>query len=149
MMVRYAVANTPYVSVQNSNSSSIAMVNCLLNLAAKSKSTDVLTMNLSIIAAFVYGILAIAGGIIGYIQARSKVSLFSGSISGLLLIIGAYLQLQGQTSGLILAVFVTAVLVVVFAFRLAKTRKFIPAGLMTILGMLALAVMVNQIVSVR
>jgi uncharacterized membrane protein (UPF0136 family) len=44
---------------------------------------------------------------------------------------------------------VTAVLVVVFAFRLAKTRKFIPAGLMTILGMLALAVMVNQIVSVR
>jgi uncharacterized membrane protein (UPF0136 family) len=106
-------------------------------------------MNLSIIAAFVYGILAIAGGIIGYIQARSKVSLFSGSISGLLLIIAAYLQLQGQTSGLILALFVTAVLVVVFAFRIAKTRKFIPAGLMTILGILALVVMVNQFVSLR
>ncbi|MBD2518103.1 hypothetical protein H6G93_24615 [Nostoc sp. FACHB-973] len=106
-------------------------------------------MNLSIIAAFAYGILAIAGGIIGYIQARSQVSLLSGSISGLLLIIAAYLQLQGQTQGLILAVFVTAVLVVFFALRLAKTRKFMPAGLMTILGMLALAVMLNEIVTIR
>lgn len=125
------------------------MVNCLLTLAVKSKSTDVLTMNLSIIAAFAYGILAIAGGIIGYIQARSRVSLFSGSISGLLLILAAYFQLQGQTWGLILAVLVTGVLVVVFAFRLAKTRKFMPAGLMTILGVLALAVMLNQMVALR
>ncbi|MEH1872022.1 MAG: TMEM14 family protein [Nostoc sp.] len=93
-----------------------------------------------------YGILAIAGGIIGYIQARSKVSLLSGSISGLLLILAAYFQLQGQSWGSILAVIVTAVLVVVFAVRLAKTRKFMPAGLMTILGMLALAVMVSQMV---
>jgi uncharacterized membrane protein (UPF0136 family) len=125
------------------------MVNCLLTLAVKSKSTDVLTMNLSIIAAFAYGILAIAGGIIGYIQARSKVSLLSGSISGFLLILAAYFQLQGQTWGSILAVLVTAVLVVVFAVRLAKTRKFMPAGLMTILGMVALAVMVNQIVALK
>ncbi|MFN6464770.1 MAG: TMEM14 family protein [Nostoc sp. DedVER02] len=106
-------------------------------------------MNLSIIAAFAYGILAIAGGIIGYIQARSKVSLVSGSISGLLLILAAYFQLQGQTWGLILAALVTAVLVVVFAVRLAKTRKFMPAGLMTILGMLALAVMVSQIAALK
>ncbi|MCC5650989.1 hypothetical protein LC609_14320 [Nostoc sp. XA013] len=103
-------------------------------------------MNLSIIAAFAYGILAIAGGIIGYIQAKSKVSLISGSISGLLLILAAYFQLQGQTWGAILAVLVTAVLVVVFAVRLAKTRKFMPAGLMTILGILALGVMVSQMV---
>ncbi|MEH2196195.1 MAG: TMEM14 family protein [Nostoc sp.] len=106
-------------------------------------------MNLSIIAAFAYGILAIAGGVIGYIQARSKISLLSGSISGLLLILAAYFQLQGQTWGSILAVLVTAVLVVVFAVRLAKTRKFMPAGLMTILGMVALAVMVSQIAALR
>ncbi|AVH73915.1 TMEM14 family protein [Nostoc sp. 'Lobaria pulmonaria (5183) cyanobiont'] len=106
-------------------------------------------MNLGIVAAFAYGILAIVGGIMGYIQATSSVSLLSGSISGLLLILAAYFQLQGQTWGAILAVLVTAVLVVVFAFRLVKTRKFMPAGLMTILGLLALAVMVNQIVALR
>ena len=96
-------------------------------------------MNLGIVAAFAYGILAIAGGVIGYIQATSRVSLLSGSISGLLLILAAYFQLQGQTWGSILAVLVTAVLVVFFAFRMVKTRKFMPAGLMTILGILALA----------
>jgi uncharacterized membrane protein (UPF0136 family) len=106
-------------------------------------------MNLGVIAAFTYGILALIGGIIGYIQANSQVSLLSGITSGLLLIFAAYLQLQGQTWALILAAFVTAVLVVVFAFRLAKTRKFIPAGLMTILGMSALVVMVNQLVTSR
>ncbi|NDJ25414.1 hypothetical protein GS682_28005 [Nostoc sp. B(2019)] len=106
-------------------------------------------MNLGMIATLAYGILAIAGGIIGYIQANSQVSLISGSISGLLLLFAAYFQLQGQTWALILAVLVTSVLVVVFAFRLIKTRKFMPAGLMTILGMLTLAVMVNQIVVLR
>lgn len=106
-------------------------------------------MNSSIIAAIAYGILAIAGGIIGYRQANSQVSLLSGTVSGLLLIAAAYFQLQGQTWALVLATFVTAILVVFFAYRLAKTRKFMPGGLMTILGMLALAVMVNQLVASR
>ncbi|WGV23680.1 TMEM14 family protein [Halotia branconii] len=104
-------------------------------------------MNLSIVAALAYGILALIGGIIGYIQAHSQVSLLSGTISGLLLIFAAYFQFQGQNWALILAVGVTVVLVAFFAFRLAKTRKFMPAGLMIILGTLALAVMVNQLVS--
>ncbi|MBH8551571.1 hypothetical protein I8751_04105 [Nostocaceae cyanobacterium CENA357] len=106
-------------------------------------------MNSSIIAALAYGILAIIGGVIGYRQANSQVSLISGSISGLLLIVAAYFQFQGQTWASILAVGVTAVLVAFFAFRLAKTRKFMPAGLMILLGTLALAVMVNQFVSFR
>ncbi|MGH1393610.1 MAG: TMEM14 family protein [Trichormus sp.] len=105
-------------------------------------------MNLSIIAAIAYGMLAIIGGIIGYFQANSQVSLLSGIFTGLLLIIAAYLQLQGQTWGLMLATCITAVLVLLFAFRLAKTRKFMPAGFMTIVGMLALTVMVKQFFSV-
>lgn len=102
-------------------------------------------MNLSVIAAIAYGMLAIIGGIIGYLQARSQVSLVSGVASGVVLLVAAYLQLQGQFWAVILATCVTAALVVFFALRLAKTRKFMPAGLMTILGMAALAVMVNQL----
>ncbi|WP_342663859.1 TMEM14 family protein [Cylindrospermum stagnale] len=93
--------------------------------------------------------IVLISGIIGYIKATSKVSLLSGSISGLLLIFAAYLQFQGQTWALILAGFVTAVLVVFFTLRLAKTRKFMPGGLMIVLVMLALAAMVNQIVVSR
>ena len=103
-------------------------------------------MNPGIIAAIAYGILAIVGGVIGYVQAQSKVSLISGSISGLLLIISGVSQLQGQAWGLILATAVTALLVIVFAVLLAKTRKFMPAGLMSLLGLAALAVIVNQLV---
>lgn len=103
-------------------------------------------MNLSIIAAIAYGVLTVIGGIIGYLQAHSQVSLLSGIISGLLLFAAAYLQLQGNAWGLFLAIGVTAALVIFFALRLARTRKFMPAGLMTILGMLSLAVLVNQLV---
>lgn len=98
-----------------------------------------------IIAAIAYGIIAIAGGIIGYVQAGSKASLISGSISGLLLIFASVMQLQGQAWGLTLAAIITAILIIVFAIRLAKTRKFMPAGLMAILGLLALVVIANQI----
>jgi uncharacterized membrane protein (UPF0136 family) len=97
-------------------------------------------MNFSIVAVFAYGILAIVGGIIGYMQANSKVSLISGTISGLLLVIAGFYQLQGQGWATILAAVVTAVLVVVFAVRFAKTRKFMPAGLMVILGIVTLVV---------
>lgn len=102
-------------------------------------------MNIGIIAAIAYGILAIAGGIIGYIRASSKASLISGIVSGLLLLFGAAMRSQGQDWGIILAIVVTVVLVIVFAMRLAKTRKFMPAGLMTVLGVVALVVMLKEV----
>lgn len=103
-------------------------------------------MSLSIIAALAYGILAVVGGIVGYVQAQSKASLISGSISGVLLILAGILQLQGQSSGLILATVITAVLVIVFGIRLTKTRKFMPAGLMSVLGLVALGLMVSALI---
>ena len=106
-------------------------------------------MNLGIVAAIAYGILAVIGGIIGYIQARSKVSLISGCLSGLLLLIAAGLQLQGYTWGLPLAAIVTTLLVIVFAGRLAKTRKFMPAGLMIILGLVTLIILINTLLQSR
>ena len=100
---------------------------------------------IGIITAIAYGILALVGGIIGYVQAQSKASLISGIISGLLLIIGGVMQLQGQQGGLVLATVITAVLVIVFAIRLIKTRKFMPAGLMSLLGVVSLGLMVSQL----
>lgn len=104
-------------------------------------------MTLGIIAAIAYGVLAIVGGIMGYVKAQSNISLISGSISGLLLIFGGVMQLQGQAWGLILVTIVTAILVITFGVRLAKTRKFMPAGLMSVLGLATLVVMLNQLVA--
>jgi len=90
------------------------------------------------LAVVLYGILAIAGGIIGYKTAQSKVSLTSGSISGILLLIGGIASFLGQTWGLILGTIITAILIIVFLARLWKTKKFMPAGLMIIGGVVVL-----------
>ncbi len=101
---------------------------------------------IGIITAIAYGILALVGGIIGYVQAQSKASLISGVASGLLLILAGVMQLLGQQAGLILATVITSVLVIVFAIRLIKTRKFMPAGLMSLLGIVSLGLMVSELI---
>ncbi|MBW4520552.1 MAG: hypothetical protein KME16_12725 [Scytolyngbya sp. HA4215-MV1] len=104
-------------------------------------------MTLGVIVAIAYGILAIVGGIIGYMQAQSKVSLFAGCGCGILLVGSAILQMQGQPWGLAVASGVTVVLLLAFVMRWLKTRKFMPAGLMLLLGIPALGVMVSQLLS--
>lgn len=95
------------------------------------------------IAAIVYGILAIVGGIIGYRQAGSNASLTMGIVSGLLLVASGILQAQGNAIGTWLGILVTGALIVVFGIRLSKTRKFMPAGLMLIAGAIVLVLLVR------
>lgn len=95
-------------------------------------------MNTAILATASYGIIAILGGISGYIKAKSKVSLISGIVSGIALIVAAFVQLQSLPLGSTIAQVITLMLVVVFAIRLIKTHKFMPAGLMLILGIITL-----------
>ncbi|MEM7062875.1 MAG: TMEM14 family protein [Cyanobacteria bacterium P01_B01_bin.77] len=101
-------------------------------------------MSLGLIIALIYGILAIVGGIVGYLKSGSKPSLISGIVSGLLLVIGALRAVQGSLSGLWVVKIVTLALIIVFVVRLVKTKKFMPAGLMfmggvaTLMGIFAL-----------
>lgn len=95
-------------------------------------------MNTATIATVSYGIISILGGISGYIKAKSKISLISGVISGVALIIAAFVQLQQFSFGSTMAQVITLLLIAVFAVRLIKTRKFMPAGLMLILGIITL-----------
>lgn len=98
------------------------------------------------IVAIAYGVLALVGGIIGYTQAGSKMSLGSGILSGLLLILGGILIPTVGQSGLILATVVTGILIVVFVGRWVKTRTFMPAGVMVLAGVATLAVLLNAFI---
>ena len=95
-------------------------------------------MGIGAVVAIAYGILAAVGGIIGYRQAGSKPSLVSGLISGTLLIIGGVLNAIGQTGGYWLSLIVTILLIIVFAIRLVKTKKVMPAGVMLGAGVVTL-----------
>ncbi len=100
-------------------------------------------MNIATIATLIYGILLVIGGIMGYVTAKSKPSLISGVISGLLLLVTTFLQFQQIALGFILARIITVLLAVVFTIGLWKTRKFMPAGLMLVLSVVILVILLQ------
>lgn len=102
-------------------------------------------MNLSGVIAIAYGILVLAGGTLGYVQAKSTASLLSGCISGLLLLIAGVVQLQGYDWGLLLALVITVMLAIVFVVRLLKTRKIMPAGIMTAASVAVLVILLSSL----
>ena len=83
---------------------------------------------------WIYIVLLVIGGLIGFLKAKSKVSLImSVSFAALLALCAAGVVFQYYMADILLAA-----LLVVFAMRLAKTKKFMPAGLMLILTLVAL-----------
>ena len=101
-------------------------------------------MTWGVIIEISFGILTIMGGIIGYLKAKSQLSLISGILSGLLLFIAAFLENQGYDLGRLLAQVVTIALIIVFGLRVRKTRKFMPAGLMLIAGVFSLIILLTH-----
>ena len=84
---------------------------------------------------WVYIVLLLVGGLIGFLKARSKPSLIASTASAAILILCA-LDLVFKPN---VADIVITLLVVLFAIRLSKTKKFMPAGLMMAISILALA----------
>ncbi len=77
--------------------------------------------------------LVLGGGVMGYVKASSKASLISGIVSAVILAIIFGVACNGQVKEAMIASFVTyALLDTVFAMRLMKTKKFMPAGLILI-----------------
>lgn len=85
----------------------------------------------------VYALVVGVGGVFGYIKAKSTKSLLAGLISGLILLIAWFLAIKTPTVGLGIATLMAAVLLVVFITRFVRTRKFMPAGMMMLLNLVA------------
>ncbi len=86
-----------------------------------------------------YIVLLLAGGLVGFFKAKSKVSLILSSIFAALLVLTTLRGVFQPSFANNLANVIMAVLLVVFAVRLAKTKKFMPAGLMLVVTIVALA----------
>jgi uncharacterized membrane protein (UPF0136 family) len=84
---------------------------------------------------WIYIVLLVVGGLIGYFKAKSPVSLIMSVIFAVALSLCA--------AGIIFKDYVAdiflAALLVVFAMRLAKTKKFMPAGFMLVVTLITLA----------
>ena len=98
-------------------------------------------MQTASIIVYVYAALVVVGGFIGYLKAKSLLSLIMGLVSGLALFAAGYGMRTSQFWGLPLAAALTLLLLVFFGLRYAKSspRAFMPGGLMAILSLLTLA----------
>jgi uncharacterized membrane protein (UPF0136 family) len=87
---------------------------------------------------WIYVVLLLVGGLIGFFKAKSKMSLITSAVAGALLVLTrAGIFEPAFARGL--ANVIMALLLIVFAIRLTKTKKFMPGGLMLVLTILALA----------
>jgi uncharacterized membrane protein (UPF0136 family) len=88
----------------------------------------------------VFGILTILGGIMGYVKAKSLISIISGSISGIVLIGASYLLQTHPIAAEVPALCVSVVLAGKFLPDYMQKRAFVPGGLMAILSILGIVV---------
>ncbi len=83
---------------------------------------------------YVYGVILIVGGVIGYAKAKSVPSLVAGGVSGLIAIFIGYRYPwhYAPEAALILSL----VLLIIMGRRYLKTGKFMPALLVVILSII-------------
>ena len=84
----------------------------------------------------IFGLLTIAGGVMGYVKASSTASLIAGSISGVLLLLAAFLLPGNATAGLALGGLVSLLLIGYFLPAFLRSHKVMPAGMMSILSII-------------
>jgi uncharacterized membrane protein (UPF0136 family) len=84
---------------------------------------------------WVYIVVLVAGGLMGLLKAGSKVSLFTSLAFAAVLSLCAMHVVQERR----LPDYILIALVFVFGARLAKTRQFMPMGMMALVTILALA----------
>lgn len=88
---------------------------------------------------WIYILLLLIGGLIGFYKGKSKASLITSAVFAAVLALTTLPGVFQPGFALGLANTAMAVLLVVFAIRLAKTKKFMPSGMMLVVTALALA----------
>ena len=86
----------------------------------------------------IFGLLTIAGGIMGYVSKGSMPSIIAGSISGILLLAAAFLLPNHAAIGLAVAAIVSVLLAGRFVPAFIKTGSLMPAGMMSILSVIGI-----------
>jgi len=94
------------------------------------------SMEVTKIYFILFGVLTIAGGIVGYVKAGSVASIIAGSITGVLLLVAAFLLPEHRGLGLATALVISLLLAGQFVPKFLQTGRMVPAGMMSILSVI-------------
>jgi len=89
-------------------------------------------MNVAVTVVASYGIFSLAGGVIGYLKAKSTASLIAGSLSGVLLLLCAYGIGQGSRTALLGSLVIALALGARFLGTWRKNHRVMPDLLMVL-----------------
>ncbi|MCS7029768.1 MAG: TMEM14 family protein [Bacteroidia bacterium] len=106
-------------------------------------------MNTLAISTLIFAVFMLAGGYLGYVQARSKASLVAGSAFAVLLALSTFLIASDDKTtvqyGVILATLLSVINLVFGLMRYFKTRKLMPAGIIAIMSFALLLLCVLEL----
>ena len=106
-------------------------------------------MEFPVLIIVVYGVLVGLGGILGYVKAQSRPSLLFGLASAIALLVCGWLASGQNPIGIKGAIGIGLLLSVFFGIRYARTRKLMPAGLMTVLSLVAVILLLTRALELR
>ena len=86
----------------------------------------------------IFGILTIAGGIMGYVNKGSVASIIAGTVTGILLLVAAFLLPAHTAAALSIAGVISLLLAGQFVPKLISTGQVMPAGIMSVLSVLGI-----------
>lgn len=90
---------------------------------------------------WIYIVLLFVGGLIGFLKAGSKISLITSACFAGILILCNTGRIFKQDVADMLSTGVLVFLMVFFAYRLTKSKKFMPNGLMAVLTLATLVLL--------
>ena len=88
---------------------------------------------MDVVIIWVYTVLLIAGGLMGFVKAKSKASLIASTLFALPLILAALGWVPAMVADITLGI-----LLLFFGKKYFTGKKFMPSGLMAILSIVAL-----------
>lgn len=90
--------------------------------------------NISNFISIIYAVLLIVGGAIGFLKAKSIISLISGALSGLLVLLAYKFGTRDPKSAYLYIAAISLCLAIFFLIRYSASQVFIPSGLMFLLS---------------
>src|SRR5436853_4514113 len=86
----------------------------------------------------IFGALTILGGVVGYVKAGSVASIIAGAVTGVLLLVAAFLLPEHRAAGLATAFIISLLLAAQFVPKFLRTGRVMPAGIMSVLSVIGI-----------